>query len=328
MNYRTNKVVTSAPAKVILFGEHFVVYSNSAIVAAINKRISVQAQVIDNSRINIKSGKKSLSVPVLSKEELITSNDNSSLFLHPIFKCVKHVLSEKDLLNVGIKLDIDSQIPYGEGLGSSAASCVSTVAALYSLFSNRDRNKIYETARVMEQNIHTNSSGIDCYVSTFGGIVNFEPNKGFRNIRSKKKFTFLVGTTGVKHSTGEVVSEVKQFKQRNSSVFKDLSIKANAVCKRAIDSIHDGNEMELGNMLTENHKLLLRLGVSHPKIEKLIEDCLDNGALGAKLTGAGKGGAVIALMPNDRSMEISTKISRGSGKWMLVEFDYDGLVFG
>jgi mevalonate kinase len=229
---------------------------------------------------------------------------------------------------VGINLDIDSQIPYGEGLGSSAASCVSTVGALYSLFSNRDRNKVYETARVMEQNIHTNSSGIDCYVSTFGGIVNFEPSKGFRNIRPKKKFTFLVGTTGVKHSTGEVVSEVKQFRQRNSSVFKDLSIKANAVCKRAIDSIHDGNEMELGNMLTENHKLLLRLGVSHPKIEKLIENCLDNGALGAKLTGAGKGGSMIALMPNDRSIEISTKISRGSDKWMLVEFDYDGVVFG
>ena len=70
------------------------------------------------------------------------------------------------------------------------------------------------------------SSGIDCYVSTFGGIVNFEPNKGFSNIRPKKKFTLLVGTTGVKHSTGEVVSEVKQFRQRNSSVFKDLSIKA------------------------------------------------------------------------------------------------------
>ena len=94
---------------------------------------------------------------------------------------------------MGIDLDIDSQIPYGEGLGSSAASCVSTVA-LYSLFSNRDRNQIYETARIMEQNIHTNSSGIDCYVSTFGGIVNFEPNKGFSNIRPKKKFTLLVGT--------------------------------------------------------------------------------------------------------------------------------------
>ncbi|MFN2434143.1 MAG: mevalonate kinase, partial [Nitrososphaeraceae archaeon] len=164
MNYLTNKVVSSAPAKVILFGEHFVVYSNPAIVAAINKRISVQAQVNDKSRINIKSGENSLSVPAMSKEEIITSSDNSLLFLNPIFKCVKHVLSEKNLLNVGINLDIDSQIPYGEGLGSSAASCVSTVATLYSLFSNRDRNQIYETARIMEQNIHTNSSGIDCYV--------------------------------------------------------------------------------------------------------------------------------------------------------------------
>jgi mevalonate kinase len=241
---------------------------------------------------------------------------------------VKHVLSKKDLLNVGINLDIDSQIPYGEGLGSSAASCVSTVAALYSLFSSRDRNQIYETARIMEQNIHTNSSGIDCYVSTFGGIVNFEPNKGFSKIRPEKKFTLLIGTTGVKHSTGEVVSQVKQFRQRNSSVFKDLSIKAHVVCKRAMNSIYEGNYLELGKMLTENHKLLSTLGVSHPKIEKLIENCLDNGALGAKLTGAGKGGAIVALIPNDRSKEILTRLSRGSGKWMLVEFDYDGVVFG
>ncbi len=328
MNYRTNKVVSSAPAKVILFGEHFVVYSNPAIVAAINKRISVQAQVNDKLRISIKSGENSLSVPVISKEEIITANDNSLLFLHPIFKCIKHVLSEKGLLNVGINLDIDSQIPYGEGLGSSAASCVSTVAALYSLFSNRDRNQIYETARIMEQNIHTNSSGIDCYVSTFGGIINFEPNKGFSKIRPEKKFTLLIGTTGVKHSTGKVVSQVKQFRQRNSSVFKDLSLKAHAVCKRAMNSIYEGNELELGNMLTENHKLLYTLGVSHPKIEKLIENCLDNGALGAKLTGAGKGGAIVALIPNDRSKEVLTRISRGSGKWMLVEFDYDGVVFG
>jgi mevalonate kinase len=328
MNYRTDKVVSSAPAKVILFGEHFVVYSNPAIVAAINKRMSVQAQVNDNLRISIKSGENSLSVPVISKEEIITASDNSLLFLYPIFKCVKHVLSEKNLLNVGINLDIDSQIPYGEGLGSSAASCVSTVAALYSLLSNCDRNQIYETAKIMEQNIHTNSSGIDCYVSTFGGIVKFEPNKGFSKIRPKKKFTLLIGTTGVKHSTGEVVSQVKQFRQRNSTVFKDLSLKAHAVCKRAMNSIYEGNELELGNMLTENHKLLSTLGVSHPKIEKLIENCLDNGALGAKLTGAGKGGAIVALIPNDRSKEILTKISRGSGKWMLVEFDYEGVVFG
>src|SRR5918994_2571096 len=322
MNYLTNKVVSSAPAKVILFGEHFVVYSNPAIVAAINKRISVQAQVNDKSRINIKSGENSLSAPAMSKEEIITSSDNSLLFLNPIFKCVKHVLSEKNLLNVGINLDIDSQIPYGEGLGSSAASCVSTVATLYSLFSNRDRNQIYETARVMEQNIHSNSSGVDCYVSTFGGIVNFEPDKGFSSIRPKKKFTLLVGTSGIKHSTGKVVSQVRQFRQKNSTVFKELSSKAQVICKRAISSMNEGDESELGNLLTENHKLLALLGVSHPNIEKLIEISLDNGALGAKLTGAGKGGAVIALIPEDLSKEILAKIGSGRGKWMLVEFDY------
>jgi mevalonate kinase len=327
MNNCSNKAESSAPAKVILFGEHFVVYKNPAIVAAINKRIQVLAQVNDNSRINIKSGDNSISVPTTSNKILVKVRDKSVSFLYPILKCVKHVLSEKDNLRVGINLDIDSQVPYGEGLGSSAASCVATVAALYSLFSDRDRKQIYETAKIMEQNIHTNSSGVDCYVSTFGGIVNYEPDKGFSNIRTKKNFTLLIGTTGVKHSTGDVVSQVKDFKEKNSTLFKDLSSKADLICKRAMNSMREGNEVELGNLLTENHKLLYTLGVSHPVIEKLIEKCLNNGAIGAKLTGAGKGGAIIALIPTDTRREISTKISRGSEKWMQVEFDHRGVAF-
>lgn len=328
MNTHFNRAVSSAPGKVILFGEHFVVYDNPAIVTAINRRIHVQAMVSDKSHISIRSGENSLSVPVNSNDNYIMSLDKGSISLFPIFKCIKHVFNGKNLSNVGVNLEIDSQIPHGEGLGSSAASCVSTVAALYSLFTDLDKNLIYETARVMEQNIHSNSSGVDCYVSTFGGIVNFQPDKGFSSIRPKKKFSLLVGTSGIKHSTGKVVSEVSQFRQNNSTVFKELSAKAQVICKRAISSINEGDESELGNLLTENHKLLDLLGVSHPDIEKLIEISLDNGALGAKLTGAGKGGAVIALIPKDSSKEILAKIGSGPGKWMLVEFDYDGVILG
>mgnify|MGYP003575896163 FL=1 len=328
MNTHFNRAVSSAPGKVILFGEHFVVYNNPAIVTAINRRIHVQAMVSDKSHISIRSGENSLSVPVNSNDNYIMSLDNGSISLFPVFKCVKHVFKGKNLSNVGVNLEIDSQIPHGEGLGSSAASCVSTVAALYSLFTDLDKNLIYETARVMEQNIHSNSSGVDCYVSTFGGIVNFQPDKGFSSIRPKKKFSLLVGTSGTKHSTGKVVSEVSQFRQNNSTVFKELSSKAQVICKRAISSMNEGDELELGNLLTENHKLLALLGVSHPEIEKLIEISLDNGALGAKLTGAGKGGGVIALIPKDSSEEILAKIGSGPGKWMLVEFDYHGVILG
>src|SRR5688500_6419619 len=145
MNTHFNRAASSAPAKIILFGEHFVVYSNPAIVAAIDKRIRVQAEVNDKSRINIKSGENSLSVPINSNDNYIMSLDNSSISLFPIFKCIKHVFKEKNLSNVGVNIEIDSQIPHGEGLGSSAASCVSTVAALYSLFSNPDKSLIFET---------------------------------------------------------------------------------------------------------------------------------------------------------------------------------------
>ena len=328
MNNHLKEAVSSAPAKVILFGEHFVVYRNPAIAAAINKRIKVHAQVNENMHINIKSREYSLNVRATSNVDPVLTPDSSLSFLYPIFKCVKHVLSEQHNHNIGINLVVDSQVPYGEGLGSSAASCVATVAALYSLFSYRDRGRIYGTAKTMEENIHMNSSGIDCYVSTFGGIVNYETDKGFNNIRIKKNFTLLIGTTGVKHATGQVVSQVSQFREKNLTLFKDLSSRARMICRRALDSILKGNEVELGKLLTENQKLLTLLGVSHPVIEKLIERCLDNGALGAKLTGAGRGGAIIALIPSESCKEISDRIRKGSEKWMQVEFDHNGVAFG
>lgn len=328
MNTHTNWAVSSAPAKVILFGEHFVVYNNPAIVAAINRRIRVQVQLNDKSRINIRSGENSLSLPVNSNDNYIMSQDTNSISLFPIFKCIKYIFKERNLSDVGANLEIESQIPYGEGLGSSAASCVSSVAALYSMFSDLDKTQVYETARILEQNIHTNSSGVDCYVSTFGGIVNFQPDKGFSYLVPKKKFTLLIGTSGIKHSTGKVVSQVRKFKQENSSVFKDLASKAHEICKRAGTSMNKGDESELGNLLSENHKLLSAIGVSHPEIEKMIETCLDNGAFGAKLTGAGMGGAVVALIPKESGSEILVKMSNGPGKWMLVELDYDGVTLG
>lgn len=328
MNNHTHKAISSAPAKVILFGEHFVVYKNPAIVGAINKRIHVRAEVNKILSINIKSGKNTVSVPITSNASVMKVHDNSLSFLYPIFRCVKHVLSEEYKQTIGINMNITSEIPYGEGLGSSAASCVATVAALYSLFSKSDKNHIYDTAKIMEQNIHTYSSGIDCYVSTFGGIVNYEPDKGFSNIKARKKFTLLIGTTGVKHSTGEVVSQVKLFRQKNFTLFKELCSKASMICTRAKKAMIEGNELELGKLLTENHKLLHMLDVSHPLVEKLIERCMNIGALGAKLTGAGRGGAIIALMPTETSKDMATRISRESGRWMLVEFDHNGVAIG
>ena len=117
MNNSINKAVSSAPAKVILFGEHFVVYNNPAIVAAINKRIHVDAQTNNKLRINIKSGESSICTLTKGNADLVSIRDKHMSFLYPIFKCVSHVLSEKNKSNIGIDLDIDSQIPYGEGLG-------------------------------------------------------------------------------------------------------------------------------------------------------------------------------------------------------------------
>ena len=111
----------------------------------------------------------------------------------------------------------------------------------------------------------------------------------------------IIVNTGIRHSTGALVSLVKKFKDENSSLFNDLSRHAGNICRDAVTAITKGDERKLGKLMRENHTLLQQIGVSHEKIDYLVNVCVENGALGAKLTGAGGGGIMIALVPQEEN---------------------------
>jgi mevalonate kinase len=311
------EVIASAPAKIILFGEHFVLYGNPAILAAINRRISVRAVRNNNKSINIHSDGHFVTHILNSKN----THDSSTSFLSPILKCVLDILAEKRQ-DIGIDIMIESDIPFGEGLGSSAASCVATSAATYLLFGISSRDKICKKAALIESTIHKNSSGADCHVSTFGGIVYYNRKNGFRKIQSKRKFLFAVKTTGLKHATGIMVSQVKEFKDKKNSLFMNLASEAYSICIEAKKAFLKGDQTKLGRLMTANQKILSSIGVSHPEVDKIIDDCIKSGALGAKITGAGGGGAVIALFPNECKFLTTKKFDT---EWSLVELDDHGV---
>ena len=318
MNLNSMEAIASAPAKIILFGEHFVLYGNPAILAAINRRISVHAVRNNNKSINIHSSGVFVTHVLNSKNR---QEKPSSSFLSPILKCVLDILAEKRQ-ETGIDIMIESEIPFGEGLGSSAASCVATSAAIYSLFGTSSRYKICKKAALIERIIHKNSSGADCHVSTFGGIVYYNRTNGFKKIESNRKFSFAVKTTGLKHATGIMVSQVKEFKNKKNSLFMDLASQAYSICMEAKKAFLKGDQIKLGQLMTANQKILSTLGVSHPELDKIIDDCINNGALGAKITGAGGGGAVIALFPSES--EFVTKKKFGI-EWNVVQLDNHGV---
>lgn len=321
--YNGMNVRASAPGKLTLFGEHFVVYGNPAILAAINKRISITLKPNGTDTIRIRYAGMQLSVPIV-RGRFHKDGTSSTSFLYPILSCmdsVQHYLGDLS----GLDVSIESQVPDGEGLGSSAASCVAMVGALQSLFFKEDRSKIFEVAAQAERIIHKNSSGADCYASTFGGILHYKPTSGHKRISIKKKLLFMICTTGIKHKTRNLVSRVKRMKENNPAAFIGLAERAKNICSEAKRAMMLGDHRTLGMLLTENHDLLKKLNVSHPKLDELIDICTDNGALGCKLTGAGGGGAVIALIPNHNNRKTISEIRKKIPQSILAELDFNGI---
>jgi mevalonate kinase len=316
-------VQASAPAKLTLFGEHFVVYGNAAILASINKRISVTLQPNVINTIRIKYAGMKLNAPIINgKLHLMATSPKA--FLYPILNCLSNIQNEMGSLS-GLDVLIDSQVPQGEGLGSSAASCVAAAGAFYSFFFKKDKKKIFEAATRAERNIHKHSSGADCYSSTFGGLLHYNPMSGHRRFRIKKKIQFVICTTGVKHRTQNLVLRVKRIKENDPFRYMELAKRANNICIEAKRALVIGDHKKLGILLSENHELLKKLNVSHPKLEEFISICSNSGALGCKLTGAGGGGAVIALIPNHNSHNIISEIGKKIPQSMLAELDFDGV---
>ena len=325
MNLEKSFAETSAPAKIILFGEHFVVYNKPAILASVTKRIKVGAHLNNSNTINIKSDLGMEGSYEDSNFKLIKGGNDSQAILYPLYASARSVLSERHQI-LGLDIVVNSEIPHGIGLGSSAASCVATVAAVDSLFHKPDKQYVCDRAIKSERLIHHNSSGADCYISTFGGLMYYIKNEGFNKIYSKKDLSLIIGNTGIRHSTGVLVASVKKFKDKNSSLFNSLSHDAEIICRDAFTAITTGDEKKLGKLMIENHTLLQHIGVSNDKIDYLVNLCIENGALGAKLTGAGGGGIMIALVPQEQKLNIISTIEKNGCKCIEAEIDFDGLI--
>ena len=192
-----------------------------------------------------------------------------------------------------------------------------------------DKKKICESAIEAERIIHKNSSGADCFVSTFGGLIHYSRRGGFRKVDCKIKLPLVIGNTGIKHNTGELVSSVRKLKEANQMAFGGLMSQARDICKQALAALGSGNIDNLGVLMNESQLLLSRLGVSHEKVDDLIDVARRYGAIGAKMTGAGGGGAIIALAANgEDSEQIEAGIKSAGYTAFRVEIDPRGLIVG
>jgi len=280
------RACASAPGKVILFGEHFVVYDKPAIVSAIGLRAYVEA--VKSDRGIILDG---------------WSGEN------PAVKASAYVTDQLGYSG-GLTLRIRSSIPQSVGLGSSASVSVASAAATSLLLKGKlDLELIRRAAHLGESLVHYRPSGIDTTIATYGGGGIYTRSEGFRSM-SLNLDEILIINTGKARRTGDLVRRVKEFRDAHGEEFEKILEDAEGIIWEAVDALKARDLELIGSLMLRNQELLRRVGVSSKEIEEVIELCMRFGALGAKLTGAGGGGCVIAVAEDEKIPQLMEALDR------------------
>ena len=307
----------SAPGKVILFGEHFVVYGIKAILCAIDKRIIVTAEKIPENKIVITSNIGELEIPLKKSISEINSP------LKPFYYLANKMIMKHNQIT-GIKIFVKSEIPLGVGLGSSSACCVAGAAAISKLFEEMDKKQILELAIEAERTIFQNTSGADCTVCTFGGLMEYDKEHGFSKIESESNFHLVIANSNIEHSTDLVVANVREFKEKNEEKFSEICKKELKLIESVMRMLKDNDFEGLGKCMHKNQEFLEIIGISNEKLREMIR-VAENTSFGAKITGAGGGGCIIALTDESNLEKTILKLRDENYDCFSVKIDFKGL---
>ena len=278
--------------KVILFGEHFVVYGVPALALGISNKAIVE---------------------ITKSDSLEYASDTPGTIPELTTKAIQNVLvamNIKDAFQVHLKGDL----PTFGGLGSSAAFCVAIARAFDKYYELNLRNEqINAYAYEGEKAFHGNPSGVDNAIATYGGAIKFIRGKGHEQIKIGASIHFVIGITGVSSPTAKMVAEVKKFKEEEPEQFQNLCDQAGEIIKKGEKALANVDLELIGELMNENQFLLRAIGVSIEQNEAIIKAALSAGALGAKVTGGGGGGTCLCLAKDEKHAKDILKTIKEKG---------------
>jgi len=328
------KSIASAPGKIILFGEHFVVHGTPAILAAIDKRVTVTSTFTENKTLKINSQLGTLEVPTSSSHE-----EAKSEFKPFIYLANKMINSHQDIN--GLEITIDSDIPIGVGLGSSSACCVAAAASLSAIFRmaiGKDRveylikrgdipignetDASFNLAKQAEQTIFPDTSGADCAVCTYGGMIE---HPSIEKIDNTFDLNLLIANSMIPHNTKNSVEKVNKFKENDKERFSQLCDLETKLIDEVITAMKNNDTTTFGLKISENQKYLEEIQVSNDTLRDMIS-YLKEISLGTKITGAGDGGCIIALV-KDENMDKVPALLPNDEECFSAKIDTKGVVW-
>jgi mevalonate kinase len=301
-------VTASAPGKVYLFGEHAVVYGEPAVPCAIQRRATVTAERReDGLRVHLDD----LTLDGFTVEYDATVDDRPDVDVADelveagigyVNEAVDHARDVAGEPDAGFELTVESDIPLGGGLGSSAAVVVATIrAAASELGTDLAPAEIADRAYQVEHAVQDGqASRADTFCSAMGGAVRVEGDD-CRTIEDVPTLPFVIGYDGGAGDTGALVAGVRSLREEYD--FAADTVRAiGDVVRNGEAALRAGDIDEVGRLMNVNHGLLSALGVSSRSLDSMVWAARDAEALGAKLTGAGGGGCIVALDESDDAM--------------------------
>ena len=284
---------SSACGKVILLGEHAVVYGRSALAAPIP--LSVEARVVDASH-----GVRLL-IPRWGVEQRIAPISEGPTGAAGI---VAMLLERLELDGRSMTIEAFPDVPRGMGLGSSAALAVSVIRAMHRHFAlGLDDAAVNELAFECERAAHGTPSGVDNTVATYGKVLLFRARaqgrrESIEEVELSQPLPLVIGLTGKESLTAGSVAGVAELRRRNPERYDAIFDQIEHLTNAGADAARNGSLQELGELMNLCHGFLNALQVSTREIEDLVDISRRHGAAGAKLTGGGGGGAIVALCPD------------------------------
>jgi len=327
----TGMVTSSAPGKVYLFGEHAVVYGEPAVPCAIERRARVTAERREDDKLRVNATDLTLDGFTVEYDGSVADTpdiDVAQSLLEEgmgyVNQAIEQARDVADAPDVGFDVTVQSAIPLGAGLGSSAAVVNAAIdAATRELGVELDPREIADRAYQVEYEVQDGqASRADTFCSAMGGAVRVEGDD-CRQIPDVPNLPFVVGYDGGSGDTGKLVAGVRDLREEYG--FAADTVKAIGDIVREGEAALESSDLEeLGELMNFNHGLLAALGVSSRSLDAMVWAAREGDALGAKLTGAGGGGCIVALDPTEGT-ETALRYTPGCEATFRAELDTDGV---
>jgi len=287
--------------KVILFNEHFVVHDVPSIVSAVDRATTATVEPFKGKGWSLDDRREA--TPNYKEDKLEQQKES----IERILKAAR-VDSTKN----PIKIALGGNLVAASGIGASAASCVAIARALSEEFNLRfSDERINEIAYEGERAYHGAPSGVDNTAATYGGLIWFVKGRPIELIKIKKPVEIVMGNTGVVTDTKAAVAGVRERKEKYPEKYAKIFKEAEDLAYKARKALESYDLKAVGKYMNENHKQLQEIELSCKELDFLVGIARKHGALGAKLTGGGLGGNMVALTPG---RELQEKVARAIEK--------------